>query len=77
MALGQHPRKRLDEREIEALCSLSDARADLIKVAAAVKSIQNDKRGRLFKDPAFVEQWMNAAIPLIERWSDIIEQLKQ
>lgn len=28
-ALGQHPRQRLSEREIEALCSLADARGTL------------------------------------------------
>ena len=27
-ALGQHPRQRLSEREVEALCSLTDARGD-------------------------------------------------
>ena len=43
-ALGQHPRQRLSEREMEALCSLADARGDLIRIAAAVKSIQADKR---------------------------------
>ena len=76
VALGQHPRKRLDDREIEALCSLSDARADLIKIAAAVKSIQSDKRGLVFKDPAFVERWMRASVPLIQRWGEIIIYMK-
>ena len=76
VALGQHPRKRLDDREIDALCSLSDARADLIKIAAAVKSIQADKRGLVFKDPAFVERWMRASVPLIQRWSEIIIYMK-
>ena len=31
-ALGQHPRQRLSEREVEALCSLTDARGDLIRI---------------------------------------------
>ena len=34
-ALGQHPRQRLSDREVEALCSLTDARGDLIRIAAA------------------------------------------
>ena len=49
-ALGQHPRQRLSEREVEALCSLTDARGDLIRIAAAVKSIQADKRAIYFRD---------------------------
>lgn len=63
-ALGQHPRQRLSEREIEALCSLADARGDLIRIAAAVKSIQADKRAMYFSDTRFVEQWMIAATQL-------------
>ena len=31
-ALGHRPHLRLTEREVEALCSLSDARGDLIRV---------------------------------------------
>ena len=37
--LGQHPKQRLTNREIEALCSLADARGDLIRIVSAVKSI--------------------------------------
>lgn len=29
-ALGQHPRRRLTDKEVEALCSLSDARGALM-----------------------------------------------
>ena len=31
-ALGQHPRQRLSDHEVEALCSLTDARGDLIRI---------------------------------------------
>ena len=67
-ALGQHPRQRLSEREVEALCSLTDARGDLIRIAAAVKSIQADKRAMYFSDTRFVEQWLRAATQLINRY---------
>ena len=70
-ALGQHPRQRLSDREVEALYSLTDARGDLIRIAAAVKSIQADKRTLYFSDTRFVEQWMKAATQLINRWSQI------
>lgn len=70
-ALGQHPRQRLSEREVEALCSLTDARGDLIRIASAVKSIQADKRAMYFNDTRFVEQWMVAATQLINRWNQI------
>ena len=73
--LGQHPKQRLTDREIEALCSLSDARGDLIRIVSAVKSIQSDKRGLYFHNTKFVEEWMKAAIPLITRWGDIKDYL--
>ena len=76
-ALGQHPRQRLSEREIEALCSLTDARGDLIRIAAAVKSIQVDKRAMYFNDTRFVEQWMIAATQLINRWNQIENYLTE
>ena len=75
-ALGQHPRQRLTEREVEALCSLTDARGDLIRIAAAVKSIQADRRAIYFSD-RFVEQWMRAATQLINRWSQIENYLTE
>ena len=76
-ALGQHPRQRLTEREVEALCSLTDARGDLIRIAASVKSIQADRRAIYFSDTRFVEQWMRAATQLINRWSQIENYLTE
>ena len=76
-ALGQHPRQRLSEREVEALCSLTDARGDLIRIASAVKSIQADRRAMYFSDTRFVEQWMRAAMQLINRWSQIENYLTE
>lgn len=73
--LGQHPKQRLTDREIEALCSLADARGDLIRIVSAVKSIQSDKRGLYFHNTKFVEEWMKAVIPLITRWGDIKDYL--
>lgn len=75
--LGQHPRQRLSEHEVEALCSLTDARGDLIRIVAAVKSIQADKRAMYFSDTRFVEQWMIAAIQLINRWNQIENYLTE
>ena len=76
-ALGQHPRRRLTDKEVEALCSLSDARGELIRIAAAVKSIQGSHRAQYFADTRFVEQWMRAAVPLIARWNEIQEYITQ
>ena len=74
-AFGQCPRRQLTDKEVEALCSLSDARGDLMRIAAAVKSIQDSKRAQYFADTRFVEQWMRAAVPLIARWNEIQEYI--
>ena len=76
-ALGQHPRRRLTDKEVEALCSLTDARGELMRIAAAVKSIQGSHRAQYFADTRFVEQWMRAAVPLIARWNEIQEYITQ
>lgn len=76
-ALGHRPHLRLTEREAEALCSLSDARGDLIRIVAAVKSIQADKHAIYFSDTRFVEQWMKAATKLISRWNQIEAYLNE
>ena len=62
---------------VEALCNLTDARGDLIRIAAAVKSIQADRRAMYFSDTRFVEQWMRAATQLINRWSQIENYLTE
>ena len=76
-ALGQRPRRRLTDKEAEALCGLSDARGDLIRIAAAVKAIQGSKRAQYFSDTRFVERWMRTAIPLIARWKEIQDYITQ
>ncbi len=76
-ALGQHPRQRLSESEVEALCSLTDARGDLIRIVAAVRAIQADKRAMYFSDTRFVERWMIAATQLINRWGQIENYLTE
>ena len=60
-----------------ALCSLTDARGDLIRIVAAVKSIQADKRALYFSDTRFVERWMIAATQLINRWGQIENYLTE
>lgn len=76
-ALGQRPRRRLTDKEIEALYSLADARGELMRIATAVKSIQGSRRAQYFADTRFVERWMRAALPLIARWSEIQEYITQ
>ena len=75
VATGHKPRRRLTEREIDALNSLSDARGDIRRIVSAVRNIQADRRALYFGNPQFVEKWMKAAVPLLKRWEQIINYL--
>lgn len=76
-ALGQHPKQRLNDREIEALCSLTDARAELIHIHNALKGRSQQERQRYFGNPRFMEQWIVAVNRLVEQWDNIIRDIGQ
>lgn len=77
VATGHKPRRRLTEREIEALNSLSDARGDIQRIVSAVRNIQADRRALYFGNPQFVEKWMGAALPLMKRWEQIQDYITE
>lgn len=76
-ALGQHPKQRLNDREIEALCSLTDARAELIHIRNALKGRSQQERQRYFGNPRFMEQWIMAVNRLVEQWDNIVRSISQ
>ena len=77
IATGHKPRRRLSDREAEALSSLSDARGDILRIVSAVRDIQADRRALYFGNPQFVEKWMKAAVPLLKRWEQIQNYLTE
>ncbi len=76
-ALGQRPKCRLSEREMEALCSLTDARAELIHIRNALKGRSRQERQRYFSNPRFMEQWIVAVNRLVEQWDNIVRNINQ
>ena len=74
--LGHRPNHHLTEKECEALCSLVDARADILKIRSQVSNMNKDQRALYFGNPRFVEEWMKLTLPIIERWSQIINYIK-
>lgn len=69
--LGQHPKNRLTEKEVEALNSLADARGDVVKIANALNGRTQEERKRYFANPRFMEQWIIAVNKIITRWYEI------
>ena len=76
-ALGQHPKRRLCDREIDALCSLTDARSELIHIRNALKGRSRQERQRYFGNPRFMEQWIVAVNRLVEQWDNIVRNISQ
>ncbi len=76
-ALGHRPKRRLSEREMEALCSLTDARAELIHIRNALKGRSQQERQRYFGNPRFMEQWIVAVNRLVEQWDNIVRNINQ
>ena len=76
-ALGHRPKRRMSEREMEALCSLTDARAELIHIRNALNGRSQQERQRYFGNPRFMEQWIVAVNRLVEQWDNIITNIHQ
>lgn len=76
-ALGQHPKQRLNDREIEALCSLTDARSELVHIRNVLKGRSQQERQRYFGNPRFMEQWIVAVNRLVEQWDTIVRDISQ
>lgn len=76
-ALGQHPKQRLNDREIDALCSLTDARSELVHIRNVLKGRSQQERQRYFGNPRFMEQWIVAVNRLVEQWDNIVRDISQ
>lgn len=76
-ALGQHPKQRLNDREIESLCSLTDARSELVHIRNVLKGRNQQERQRYFRNPRFMEQWIVAVNRLVEQWDNIVRNISQ
>ena len=62
---------------MEALCSLTDARAELIHIRNALNGRTQQERQRYFGNPRFMEQWIVAVNRLVEQWDNIITNINQ
>lgn len=73
--LGQQLRHRLTPEEIAALCSLSDARGDLVKLMNALHGRSAQERETYFKHPKFMRAWIAAVEQIIRRLREIEKRI--
>lgn len=75
--LGHEPKLHLTEREIEAYCSLADARGDLVHIRSALKGKTQDQIKSYFRNERFMRAWIDAVTNIIIQWDNIIEKMKE
>ena len=66
---NHHPNKGLN--------SLSDARADLIRIQNVLKSKPDEIKKRYFRDEDYMRAWIEAVNRLIVRWGQIRDSINQ
>lgn len=71
------PRLRLSNKEVEAINTLSDARADLIRLQNVLKGKPDEIKRRYFHDDQYMRAWIAAANGLIVRWGQIRDRINQ
>ena len=75
--LGHNPKLHLTEQEIEAYCSLSDARGDIVHIRSALKGKSQNQIKSYFKNERFMRAWIDAVTNIIVQWDNIIEKMKE
>ena len=76
-ALSHKPKLHLTEREIEAYCSLADARGDLIHIRSALKGKSQEQIKHYFNNERFMRSWIDAVTNIILQWDMIVEEMKE
>ena len=73
--LKHHPRQRLTKEEVDALNSLVEARADLIKISNVLAKKTAEEKMKLFRTEKFMTWWIRAVTKLIQHWKSIEENI--
>lgn len=77
LILGHKPRQRMTQEEIDAINTLGDARADLIRINNVLKKKSEDFKLQLFGSISFILLWMQAVGNLIDTWKGIMNRFNQ
>ena len=74
-AVNHHPRQRLTKVEVDALNSLTLARADLINISNVLRKKTEEEKAKYFKSEKFMRWWIDAVAGLIQHWYSIEENI--
>ena len=74
-AVNHHPRQRLTKVEVDALNSLTLARADLINISNVLRKKTDEEKAKYFKSEKFMRWWIDAVAGLIQHRYSIEENI--
>ena len=74
---GKYPKRRLTDKEMEALNSLSDARGDIQKLFGFLKGRPLSERENILRSEIFMKQWRLSAEMILNRMIEIEKYLTQ
>ena len=74
-AVNHHPRQRLTKVEVDALNSLTLARADLINISNVLRKKTDEEKAKYFKSEKFMRWWIDAVAGLVQHWYSIEENI--
>lgn len=74
-AVNHHPSRRLTKDEVDALNSLTLARADLINISNVLRKKTDEEKAKYFKSEKFMRWWIDAVAGLIQHWYSIEENI--
>ena len=77
LKIGHKPRLRMTQEEIDAINTLADERADLIRINKKKKKKSEDFKLQLFGSISFIRLWMQAVGNLIDTWKGIMNRFNQ
>ena len=74
---GKYPKRRLTDKEMEALNSLSDARGDIQKLFGFLKGRPLSERENILRSEIFMKQWRLRAEVILNRMIEIEKYITQ
>lgn len=74
---GKYPKRRLTDKEMEALNSLSDARGDIQKLFGFLKGRPLSERENILRSEIFMRQWRLSAEMILNRMIEIEKYITQ
>lgn len=76
LGMDYHPKLMMTESQEEAFRGIVDARAELVSIRNALKSLNNEQKIALFKDLRFMKKWISGINTLVRYLKDTMDKFQ-